>query len=110
MMLIRFVGLFLGLILIYFTYVSYKRKKLSLKEFVFWSLIWSGMCALSLFSNLLQPLSQSLKIIRVFDLLFILSIILLFILMFLTRTDLRKNREKTDKIIETIALENKKQK
>lgn len=104
MITIRIMGLVIGVILVYLTFIFYKRKKISFKEFIFWATIWIGMASLAIFSNILQPVSSFLKLTRIFDLLFLLAITIILIILFLTKIEVKKNKEKVDKLIESNAL------
>jgi len=76
------VGIIFALIMIYLTYLEYRRKRLTKISFYIWSILWFLAILLVLFHPYVNEILPALNIIRVMDLYMILALMLLFALIF----------------------------
>lgn len=76
------IGLLFALIMIYLTYLEYKRKRISKFSFCVWSTIWIAGILLIIFHKYTNRILDPLNIIRVLDFYMILAFMLLFTLIF----------------------------
>ncbi len=105
---IQVAGFLFGLFMIYYSFLNYKRKEFSIKEFSFWLALWVVFIVVALFPYLLDPLVKSLKFARTFDLLVIIGFIFLTAVIFHTYTITRKTQRKMEVIVRELAMKNRK--
>ena len=105
---IQIAGLLFGLFMIYYSFLKYKRKEFSVKEFGFWLVLWIFFIVISLFPYILDPISKSLKFARTFDLLVILGFLFLILTIFYTYTLAKKNQKQLEAIVREISIRKKK--
>jgi len=98
------IGIIFVLIMIYFTYLSYKRKELSKVSFLFWLCFWIAGGFLVIFHSFVNKILPPLQIIRVMDLYMILSFIFLFSLIFYLFRIVNKSEKRLEELARIIAL------
>ena len=107
---IQIAGILFGLFMIYYSFINYKQKKFTLKEFSFWLVLWTLFIILTLFPYILDPIAKSLNFARTFDLLVIGGFIFLILGIFYTYTITRKNQKQIEVIVRKIAMNKNKRK
>ena len=90
--------------------LRYKDKKISLREFSFWSVIWIGIMVLSVFPEALSTISKYFGIERPIDLVVYGSIVLLFYLIFRLYVRIEQTDQSITKLVRMIAIERGKKK
>ena len=105
---IQIAGFLFGLFMIYYSFINYKRKEFTVKEFSFWVLLWVVFVIIALFPYLLDPLVKSLGFLRALDLLVISGFIFLIFAIFYTYTISRKNQKQIETIAREIAIKKNK--
>jgi len=61
---IQIVGLIFGLIMIYFSYVYFRRKEFSPRDFIMWGAVWTAFIIAILFPQKLNIFLDTLKITK----------------------------------------------
>lgn len=64
--------------MMYFTYLHYRRKEFALAEAILWFSLWVGLVVVVLFPKSVQFILNTFSIVRTFDLVVIVAIIVLF--------------------------------
>ena len=105
---IQIVGFLFGLFIIYLTFLNYKRKEFTTKEFIFWILLWIIFIVLTLFPFLLDPIVKSFGFFRTLDLLIISGFLFLIATNFYTYTLTRKNQKQLEAVVREIAIKKNK--
>ena len=105
---IQIAGFLFGLFMIYYSFLNYKRKEFTVKEFSFWVLLWTIFVIIALFPYLLNPLVKALGFLRALDLLVISGFIFLIFAIFYTYTISRKNQKQIETIVREIAIKRNK--
>ena len=105
---IQIAGLLFGLFMVYYSFLKYKRKEFSVKEFGFWLVLWIFFIVISLFPYIFDPISKSLKFARTFDLLVITGFLFLILTIFYTYTLAKKNQKQLEAIVREISIRKKK--
>jgi hypothetical protein len=105
---IQILGLLFGLFMIYYSFLSFKKKEFRKREFVLWMIIWILFIMIALFPNMLNPIISSLSVSRRMDLLIIVGFMFLIGLGFSTYIVARKNRKKIENIVREIAIKKEK--
>ncbi len=102
---VQILGIIFGVVLLYLTFVHYKRKELRKLEFLFWLVIWVLFLALVLFPNVLDNVVVSLNLVRTMDLFTIVGFMFLIALTFYNYVMNLQHRRKLEHLVRAIALE-----
>ena len=104
---IQIAGLLFGLFMIYYSFLNYKRKEFTAREFAFWIFVWVSFIIIAIFPNILDPLVKSLNIARTLDLLIIAGFIFMITAIFYTYTVARKIQKKLESVVREMAIKKK---
>jgi hypothetical protein len=107
---IQILGLLFGLFMIYYTFLSLKRKEFRKGEFAAWTVMWGLFLLVTLFPNVLNPIIKTLSVSRRLDFLIIVGFLFLIGLGFSTYILSRKNRKRIEEMVRKIALGKEEQK
>ena len=103
---VQILGLLFGLFMLYVSFIRMKRNEFTVKEGVFWIIIWVAFGAVSLFPQALDFLSwRVLKISRTIDLLIIVGMIFLAGSTFYIYTLVRMNQRQLEQMVRSTAIE-----
>ena len=104
---IQICGLLFSLIMIYLSFLHYKRKEFKAEVFFFWLLLWMGFIFMVVFPTSLDVLIKDvLKFGRRLDFFVVLGFIFMISLMYYNYIMVNKTKTKVEKIIRKIAMEN----
>jgi hypothetical protein len=101
---IQLIGVLFGIVMMYFTFLHYKKKHFSMAGFSAWMLIWAAFLFAALFSETLTFLLQPLVVYRMMDLLTITAFMVSFTLIFVLYTKTKENEQNVRKIVKKLAL------
>ena len=104
---IQILGILFGFFMIYYTFLHYKRKEFTVKEYSFWFIFWGAFVIVTLFPQILDPLLAKIGIIRALDFFIIAGFLFLIFVAFYTYSQTRKNQKKLEEIVRNIALKRK---
>lgn len=104
---IQILGILFGFFMMYYTFLHYKRKEFTIREYSFWFVFWVLFVVITLFPQLLDPLLESLNISRALDFFIIVGFLFLIFVSVYTYTIVRKNQRKLEEIVTQIALKKK---
>ncbi|MBI2650110.1 DUF2304 domain-containing protein [Candidatus Woesearchaeota archaeon] len=104
---IQIAGILFGLFMIYYSFLNYKRKEFTAKEFGFWILLWIIFIIVTLFPVVLDPIIKPLGFFRAFDFLIMSGFIFIIAVIFYTYTITRKNQKQIETIVREIAIKKK---
>lgn len=107
---IQIVGFLFGLFMIYYSFLNYKRKEFTAREFSFWILLWAVFIVVALFPFLLDPIVKKIGFLRALDLLTIGGFLFMIAAIFYTYTIARKNQKQLETIVRMIATKKSKRK
>lgn len=92
------------LVMIYFTFVAYKRKQLSRPSLLFWTIVWIAGAIAMIFKNILQSLLPVLAVYRIFDLYTIIGFMFfLFMVFYLFRT-VKRTEKRVEELTRMMAM------
>ena len=100
---IQILGSLFGLFMIYYTFLHYKRKEITKKEYSFWLGLWILFIIVAILPQILDPIVKTLSLVRTMD-----FFIILIGSFFYTYIIVRKNQNKLEEIVRKIAIERKK--
>lgn len=104
---IQIAGFLFGLFMIYYSFLNYKRKEFTVKEFSFWILVWAVFIAVALFPSVLDPVVKFGGFFRALDVLIVSGFIFLTAAIFYIYTIARKTQRKLEAIVREIAIRKK---
>ena len=105
---IQIAGFLFGLFMVYYSFLKYKRREFTVKEFSFWLVLWVVFIIVALFPYVLDPLSKSLNFARTFDLLVISGFLFLILAIFYIYTITKKNQKQLETIVRELAIKRNK--
>ena len=101
---IQIAGFLFGLFIIYYSFLNYKRREFTVKEFSFWVILWVIFIILSVFPFILDPILKPLGFFRAFDFFIMSGFLFLIAAIFYTYTATRKNQKRLETIVREIAM------
>ena len=101
---IQIAGFLFGLFMIYYSFIHYKRKEFTVKEFSFWLVLWMIFIVITLFPFVLDPIVRIGGFFRALDVLIISGFLFLILAIFYTHTITRKNQRQVETIVRAIAM------
>ena len=107
---IQIAGSLFGLFMVYYSFLHYKRKEFTTKEFTFWLILWVIFILVAIFPYLLDPLVKKIGFLRALDLLTIVGFIFLITAVFYTYTITRKTQRKLEAVVREVAIKSDKKK
>lgn len=105
---IQIVGFLFGLFMSYYSFLHYKRKEFTVKEFSFWLGMWVVFSIVALFPSILDPFIKPLGFFRALDFLIISGFLFLILAIFYTYTITRKNQRRIEAIVREMAIKRNK--
>jgi len=106
---IQLVGIFFGLFMMYYSFLHYKRKEFTIKEFSFWLILWILFIYVAVFPGSLDPIVKQLALSRTMDLFIILGFMMLIAVFVYTYNLVRINQRKIETVVRKIAKKNRKE-
>ena len=107
---IQIAGFLFGLFFLYYSFINYKRKEFTAKEFTLWIIAWAVFILIALFPFLLDPILKPLGFFRALDFLIISGFLFLIASIFYTYTITRKTQKKLEIIVRSLAVEKSRKK
>lgn len=110
MEIIQILGIIFALFAFSRAYLRFKDDKLTKNEFVFWSLLWMFVIVVSLIPQILSLFSNIFGIQRGMDLIIVISIVVLFYLIFRLYVQHESVKREITMLVRKVALEDKNKK
>ena len=107
---IQIAGFLFGLFMIYYSFLSYKRKQFTVTEFVFWAVVWVLLIIVAFFPFILDPIVKYLGFFRVLDVLVVSGFLFLILAVFYTYTLTRKTQKQVEAVVRQMAIKRVKKK
>ena len=101
---IQIAGFLFGLFFLYYSFLNYKRKEFTAKEFTFWMVAWAVFILVALFPFILDPVLKPLGFFRALDFLIISGFLFMIASIFYTYTITRKTQKQLESIVRTLAI------
>ena len=101
---IQIAGFLFGVFMIYYSFLNYKKKEFTVKEFVFWAAVWVLFILVALFPSFLDPIVKYFGFFRALDVLIVSGFLFLIIAIFYTYTLLRKTQKQIETVVREVAI------
>lgn len=102
---IQMIGLIFALLMLYITFIHFKKRDFTIKETILWMGLWLSFIVVTLFPAIIDPLVSSLQISRKLDFFVILGILFMITAVYHTYTVVRANQRKIEQVVRAIAIE-----
>lgn len=104
MILLQAIATLFGLFMMYVVRIHRRKAHLESFEYGIWLAVWAVFIFLNIFPQTVQGIAQSLHLSRVFDLLVMISLMIIVFLTFQNRIQNKKIEKKLEEIIRKRAL------
>ena len=101
---IQILILLFGLVMIYFTFLYYKRANYEKGSLILWLLVWVGFIFLGMFPQTVYGVMQALQIERTADFFYAGGILFISVLMFHLYTVTKQTQKKMEMLVRKIAI------
>jgi hypothetical protein len=101
---LQILSLAFALVMIYWTWASYRRRTIRLAELALWIAVWGGFSAAVLLPQSVALFVQRLHVNRVMDLFMILGFMLVWIVLFVNHLELRRMQKRLQDLVRELAL------
>ena len=102
---VQFLGILFALMMIYFTFLYYKRNNYDRKSLIIWILIWLAFLSMVLFPKTIYAIMQALEIQRTVDFFVVAGFLAGAVIIFHIFNIAKKNEKKLEYIIRTLSLQ-----
>lgn len=104
MILIQIFGIFIGLLLLYYTYLNFRKNVIVLREFLLWATLWIGLILVTVFPSIVNVFLEGLGINRALDLFMIVAIFILLVVIFHNYITVHRLENRIEKFVRSEAL------
>jgi len=101
---LQILGAFFGVVMLYLTFLYYKRNTYDKKGAIVWALIWCGFIFLAAFPSITYGIMQKLEIERTVDFFVIGGFLVFSVIIFKTYTICKKLQKKMEKLVREVAI------
>ena len=101
---IQLLGIFFALVLGYFTFLNFKRREFTLREFLGWELLWVGFGVASIFPSDFKIFSGHFGTFRPLDFFVIIGFIVVLSISFYTYVYVDRLRKHMEQVVRDLAL------
>lgn len=102
---IQVFGIVFGAFMLYMSFLQWKKREFTLNEWVFWSVFALAFSGISLFPEVINPITAALKLERKLDLFIILGFMFLIAATFYSYRIVRKTQKGLEELVRQLALE-----
>jgi hypothetical protein len=101
---IQFIGLIFAIVMLYLTFLHFKRNEFTLNEFLFWLCLLVVFVVITMIPKILNPLIETLNIARTMDFYIIAGFMFLIFSNYYTYSLVRINQKKIEKVVREVAI------
>ena len=103
---IQLLGLLFGLLMLYFTFLHYKRNEFKIETFLFWALLWVVYILMVIYPTSLDFFVEQLKFGRRLDFFIVFGFLFMVALVYYNYLCIHKTKRKMEILTRKIALSN----
>lgn len=104
MILLQMTALGFGIYMIFWSFLSYKKRLFYLNELYFWTTVWSAFILVTIFPGTLKIILQTFNINRTMDLLMILAFMIIWAITFKNYLDNQSLKNKLNELVKKEAI------
>jgi hypothetical protein len=98
----QLLAIIIAIVILYYSHLIYKKKVFNRFEFIFWIFVWGSLMIISIFSSFIVSLSNSIIFYRLLDIILVISIIVLFGIIFRLHKKINENEIKIKELVRKI--------
>jgi hypothetical protein len=102
---LQVLGLAYILMMVYLSFLYYKKNNYSVQSFIFWVVVWCFGGVLLAFPESSSIITQRLKIVRVLDFYLIAGLMFFSVVCFLNYATVQRTEKKVDELVRRIAID-----
>ena len=102
---VQIIGIFFAVVMLYLTFLYYKKNHYSISSFILWTIVWIGFLILVLFPQTIYGIMQSLEIERTVDFFVIAGFLFFSLIIFYLYNITKQTQQKVEKLVRKIAIE-----
>lgn len=103
---LQIIGILFGLVMIYLTFLFYKKKAYNGRSLALWMMVWAFFLSIVSFPNTIYGVMDTLEIKRTVDFFVIAAFLFFTVTIFYLYVTVRKNQKTIEDIVRKIALKN----
>ena len=103
---IQLLGLLFGLLMLYFTFLHYKRNEFKIETFLFWALLWVVYILMVIYPTSLDFFVEQLKFGRRLDFFVVFGFLFIVALVYYNYLSIHKTKRRMEIMTRKIALSN----
>jgi hypothetical protein len=107
---VQVLGILFCVIMLYLTYVQYRRKSYGYRSLILWVLVWLAALVVVSFPKTIYGLMQVLEIQRTADFFVLFGFAFFAVIVFYMYITVKRNNEKLEGLVRSLAMERKKKK
>ena len=107
---IQIISIFFAFFMIYVTFLAWKKRDITGVNLIIWLIMWISFIIFAAFPHVLNFVIETVKIVRVMDLLMIVAFMILTFLGFQNYISNRKMEKQIEILVRKIAIKNVKEK
>ena len=101
---IQIIGILFCLVMVYLTFLYYKRNEFGAGAFFGWILLWLGFGFVIIFPKIVDVFLKPLNIVRALDFFMVIGFLILFGVVFYLYTIVKRNNKKVEELVRKEAL------
>lgn len=101
---VQIIGLLFGLVMLYVTFLYYKKSNYDKIGLAFWFCVWIGFMILVMFPTIVYGIMDALQIERTADFFYVTGFLFFAIVLFYVYNITKKNKQQVELIVRKIAL------
>jgi hypothetical protein len=105
---IQIVGILFSIFMIYYTFLQYKKKDITIKEYLVWVCLWIIFIVLTIFPNIIRPIVKPIGFARIFDFFIVAGFMFIIGSIFYIYLLVRSNQKRLEDIVRKVAIDKKK--
>jgi hypothetical protein len=84
---------------LYYSHLIYRKRVFNRFEFILWTIVWGALIIISIFSSFIISLSNSIIFYRLLDIILVISIVVLFSILFRLHKKINDNEIKIKELV-----------
>lgn len=101
---LQILSVLFALSMLYWTYLSYRRRAIRLLELLFWWGAWSAFAFVAIFPDSTNVFLERLHVNRTMDLMLIVGFMMVWVVLFADHLETRRLRQRLQNLVREIAL------
>lgn len=102
---VQIVGLFFGIVMMYLTFLHYKKKYYDITSLLLWTVVWLSMLFVVLFPSTFYGIMESIQVERTADFLVMGALLVFSTVIFYVYSTVKRTENRVTRVVRKLALE-----